>query len=248
MSDRRQLRANHRSHTDIVNADDREVVRHLQAFVLNAVNRANRHFVRCRKDRSRPLLQPEEILHRFHTGFITIVANPHQILLVLNARRLQRALVPLESRITVRRILQRSADHRNLAMSMTDQRADRVKSRRFVVDIHGRIQSVLVARCAKHDWHRGRLERLNMFLRYGSAHEEEPVHLLLEQRVDDANLLLFALVGITQNNVIVIHVCNIFDAPSDFRKDRIRNIGDDHTYSGGLLAGKTPGYGIGPVA
>ncbi|MMZ63152.1 hypothetical protein D1872_253900 [compost metagenome] len=88
-----------------------------------------------------------------------------------------------------------------------------------MVDVNRRHHTLLVTRRTKYDRHRRGLERLNMFFCYSSAHEKEPVHLLLKQCIDDANLLLFLFICITQNNVIVIHVRDIFNAPCNFREN-----------------------------
>ncbi|MNE91392.1 hypothetical protein D3C80_1889990 [compost metagenome] len=81
---------------------------------------ANGHFICCSKDGCRLLLESKEILHRFDTGFVTVVTDAHQIFLILNSGRFQCFLVTLEPRIAVSRILQRSADHGNLTVSVTD--------------------------------------------------------------------------------------------------------------------------------
>lgn len=94
LCDRRQLRTDHRSHPDIIHTDNREIIRHFISFVLDAMNGANRHLIGCCKDRRRLLLQSKEILHRFDTGLIPVVADSHQIFLILDTRSLQRLLVP----------------------------------------------------------------------------------------------------------------------------------------------------------
>ena len=78
-----------------------------------------------------------------------------------------------------------------------------------------------------------------MFFRHGAAHEQQAVHLLLQQRVDDANFFIFLLIRVAQNNVVVVHIGDIFDSPRHFREDRIRNIGNDDADGRRLLARKS---------
>ncbi|MNI79837.1 hypothetical protein D3C73_1363210 [compost metagenome] len=58
-----------------------------------------------------------------------------------------------------------------------------------------------------------------MLLRYSPAHEKKSVNLLLKQCVNDADLLFFLLICITQNNVIVVHIRDVFNAPCNFREN-----------------------------
>ncbi|MNC50016.1 hypothetical protein D3C75_992330 [compost metagenome] len=88
-----------------------------------------------------------------------------------------------------------------------------------MIDVNRRHYTLLITRRTKYNRYRRGLECLNMFFCNSSAHEKKPVHLLLKQGVNDANLLLFLFVCITQNNVIVVHVRDIFNTPCNFREN-----------------------------
>lgn len=86
-----------------------------------------------------------------------------------------------------------------------------------------------------------------MLVRDRAAHEQQAVDLLLQQRVDDTNFLVLALVRITQNDIVVIHVGDVFDSSCDFREICVRDVGNDDANCRRLLASETARNGIRPI-
>ena len=68
-----------------------------------------------------------------------------------------------------------------------------------------------------------------MFLCYYATHEEQSINLLLKQGVNYTNFFFFLLVRITQNDIVMVHIGNIFNPTCNFSKNGIGNIGNNNT-------------------
>ncbi|MNP34241.1 hypothetical protein D3C76_1275170 [compost metagenome] len=90
-----------------------------------------------------------------------------------------------------------------------------------MIDVNGRISSLLIP-CSTEDNRNCRsLKSLNMFFSYRTTHEEQTIDLFLQKGIDDTDFLFFTLIRVTQYNIVMIHVRDIFNPACNFCKNRV---------------------------
>src|SRR5690606_32159834 len=95
LGDRRERRTGERGLRDVVEADDRQLVRHRDTELPGDVHGPDRREVVRREDRRRPLLQGEELARR-HVGTLpAVVTAPHEVRVRGDAGGLERGTVAL---------------------------------------------------------------------------------------------------------------------------------------------------------
>ncbi|MNE54821.1 hypothetical protein D3C80_1496340 [compost metagenome] len=117
------------------------------------------------------LVQLDKIFHRVSAGFITVIADSDQALVISNTRALKCALIALEPCKADRRILQRSTNHCNARMTDFQQLFHRVEGRTLMINIDRRNLSAFIRGGTKHDRNIRSLEGLQMLVRNRTAHK-----------------------------------------------------------------------------
>jgi len=205
-----------------VEADDRDVARHVESVRRQGAHRANRHLVVRAEHRAEFLLPREERLDRANTRLHREVARRDERHGRRNPGLLQRRFVTVPA-IDADRTVGRAGHECDAAVTERQQMIDGDLRRRDVVDAHARDVAILHVFAGIDD----RQASAHLDLRQMPHQRDQPVDLSRGDHVGIRLLAREAALRVAEQNRISALVRDLLHAADHFREKRIRDVGDE---------------------